>query len=688
MSAASPPPSPRPSGASTGERTATLGSLPFTLTAESLAREGARLLAEARTEVAARVAAPGPWTVENFLAPLDALLVRARDLSNHAGLLFQVHPDGAVRDAARATSEAADRFFNELRVDDRLYRILTALEVPSDDPETRYAVDKMLREMRRAGAEQPPDQRARLIELTNRIDRISNDFTGNIAKGERAVAVPRDRLTGLPPDYLAAHVPGADGAVRITTKYPDAHPVMAYCDDPEVRRELLFEMLNVAHPENLPVLEQLLVERRALARLLRYRDYAEFATEDKMMETPEAVAAFLDRIADLLTPAARQDLARFLARKRRDDPTAERLDPWDAAFWSDGYFDTKIRQEEYGVDLRALRSYLPYPAVRDGLFRLCEELFGLAFRRRTDEPLWHPTVEAYDVARHGRPVGRCFFDLVPRAGKYTHAAQFDLRTGTARGDLPQAVLVCNFLDPGTPPETARMEYRDVVTFFHEFGHLLHNLLSGDGPWLYTTMPFVEWDFVEAPSQLFEEWARDPTTLARFARDPTTGAPIPPDLLARLAAAEAMGRALRQLRQVALATISLDLYRRDPTGLDTTAAFREGWDRRCPSSLDRAYHPQTAWGHLTGYSACYYTYVWSNVIARDLLTPFRQSGSLTDRATAERYAAEILAPGSRRPAAELVRRFLGREFDYAAYERWALEGAEPTRRPDRPAPLAR
>jgi thimet oligopeptidase len=398
-----------------------------------------------------------------------------------------------------------------------------------------------------------------------------------------------------------------------------------------------------------------------------------------MMERPEAVTAFLDRLAGLLGEPARRDLARFLERKRRDDPTAQALEPWEASFWSDGYYDTKIRQEEFGVDVRALRAYLLYPAVRDGLFRLCEELFGLTFHPIPSAGLWHPSVEAYDVFRAGTAIGRCFLDLVPRAGKYNHAAQFDLRTGTARSGLPQAVLVCNFLDPGTPPETARMEYRDVVTFFHEFGHLLHNLISGHGPWLYTSMSYIEWDFVEAPSQLFEEWARDPATLARFARNPETGEPIPAHVLERLAAAEAVGRALRQLRQVALATISLELYRRDPTGVDTTAVYREIWERRCPSPLDRAYHPQTAWGHLTGYSACYYTYLWSNVIARDLLTPFAASGSLTDRATAERYANEILAPGSRRPAAELVRRFLGREFDFGAYERWVLADSLSARR---------
>ena len=661
-------------------RTASLGRLPFSLSPAELRRETAAILEESRHELDAILARPGPRSVDDLLVPLDALMIRVRDLCNHGLLLFQVHPDAGLRDAGREASEAGDRFFNELRVDERVYRALRSLDPHGMEEETRFGLEKLLREMRRAGAEQAPDQRQRLVALTNRIGEVANEFSGNIAKGERSIEVAGPGLLrGLPPDYVAAHPIGPKGTIRITTQYPDVFPVMAYCDDPDVRRRLLLELLNVAYPENLSVLEHLLVERHQLARLLRYASYAEFATEDKMMERPEAVAAFLDRLTDLLGEAARRDLARFLERKRRDDPTAQRLEPWEASFWSDGYYDTKIRQEEFGVDVRALRAFLPYPSVRDGLFRLCEELFGLSFRRLPSDGLWHPSVEAYDVQRNGELIGRCFLDLVPRAGKYNHAAQFDLRTGTARTGLPQAVLVCNFLDPGTPPEAARMEYRDVVTFFHEFGHLLHNLISGHGPWLYTSMSYIEWDFVEAPSQLFEEWARDPATLARFARNPETGAPIPSEVLARLAAAEAVGRALRQLRQVALASISLDLYRRDPTGIDTTAVYREIWERRCPTPLDRAYHPQAAWGHLTGYSACYYTYLWSNVIARDLLTPFRASGSLTDRATAERYVTEILAPGSRRPAAELVRRFLGREFDFAAYEQWVLADALAARR---------
>jgi thimet oligopeptidase len=287
----------------------------------------------------------------------------------------------------------------------------------------------------------------------------------------------------------------------------------------------------------------------------------------------------------------------------------------------------------------------------------------------TAPEVWHPSVEVFDVARGPVPLGRCYLDLVPREGKFSHAACFGVRAGLAGVQLPQSALICNFLDPGVLPETARMEWRQVVTFFHEFGHLLHTLLTQDARWLYNGPGHVEWDFIEAPSQLFEEWARDPATLSRFALNPDTGDAIPDDLLRRLQGAEALGRPLRWLRQVALASTSLELYDRDPAASDTSTAFRAAYGQYDPRPFPEEYHPLAAFGHLTGYSAYYYTYVWSLVIARDLLTPFHDRGTLTDPATAKRFAQEILAPGSSRPATELIRTFLGRDFEFAAFDQW-------------------
>jgi thimet oligopeptidase len=664
--------------------TAHLGEFPWSLSATELRTRATRVVAEVETELAELLHTPDRPTVEHFLTPLDRLLLRVRDVGSHGSFLFAVHPDEAVRTAAREASETADRFFNAFRVNGDAYRALQRVDLTDVDGPTRYAVEKMLRDLRRGGAEKDATVRARLVELNNEIDSVSNQYNGNVAQLERSLEVQGpEELVGLPADYLASHLPGPDGKIRITTRYPDFNPVMAYADRAELRRRLLAEFMNRAFPENVAVLDRLLARRYELATTLGYSDYAQYAIEDKMMERPEAVRAFLERVASGLRQPAHADLERVFARKRRDEPSAARLELWDSSFFSEGYYDGKLRTEEFGVDTKRLRTYLPYRAVRDGLFSLCEELFGIHFRRVTPEGIWHPSVEVYDVTRGTDRLGRFFLDLVPRAGKYGHAACFGIRDGIEGVQLPQSALVCNFLDPTTPAETTRMQYSDVVTFFHEFGHLLHAMFSGHGPWLYTTMSFVEWDFVEAPSQLFEEWARDPATLARFARDPDTGEGIPADVLERLRASAALGRSVRWLRQVALAAISLELYDRPPAGLDTTATFREVYDRYFPSPLEPDYHPTTAWGHLTGYSAFYYTYVWSLVIARDLLSPFLERGTLTDPVIAARYVREILAPGSTRPAAELVRAYLGREFDFRAFETWTREGL-----PAHPLPVGR
>jgi thimet oligopeptidase len=654
----------------TNDSALSLGELTFDLGPDALRRASTDAIERSQRELDAIVGSRAPRTVESVLDPLDLLLARVRDVGSHGSLIFAVHPDEATRAAGRDLSESADRFFNAFRLNDGAYGALRALDLGAAEADTRFAVDKILREMRRAGVEKDPATRDRLLELNNEIDRTSNQYGENIANLPRSIVVDSPAaLAGLPEDYLAAHRPAADGRIRITTSYPDALPVLGYADRADVRRRLLFEIMNRAYPENSAVIERLLALRNEFARTLGYASYAEYAIEDKMMRTPRAARDFLDRVGRLLEAPTRADLERLLARKRWDLPDADRLDPWDTQFFGQGYYEEKIREEEFGVDLRVLRRFLSFVRVRDGLFGLCRDLFGIEFHRAANAAVWHPTVEAYDVRRGSELLGRAYLDLTPRPGKFNHAACFGVRDGVAGRQLPQAALVCNFLDPGTPPAQARLEYGSVVTFFHEFGHLLHALLSGRTRWLYNGHAFVEWDFIEAPSQLFEEWARDPATLARFAVDPDTGEPVPADLLGRLRAADALWRAKRYLRQVALSSISLELYDRAPPGPELPAVLREAYEHRFPDTFPPEYHFETSFGHLAGYSAIYYTYVWSVVIARDLLQPFFDRGTLTDPEIAARYAREILAAGSDRPAAELIRAYLGRPFSFDAFERW-------------------
>jgi thimet oligopeptidase len=288
--------------------------------------------------------------------------------------------------------------------------------------------------------------------------------------------------------------------------------------------------------------------------------------------------------------------------------------------------------------------------------------------------VWHEAVEAYDVYEGRTRLGRFYLDLHPREGKFSHAAAFPIVFGLRSIQLPQAALVCNFPDPRKTAGPALMDHSDVVTFFHEFGHLLHMILSGHTKWVKTSMDGIEWDFVEAPSQMLEEWARRPEGLRYFARHHATGEPIPKELVERMEHAQSVGRGLWVERQNFFAALSLAYYSRDPAGLDTTELARELNAKYYPVPWYDGTHFQCNFGHLNGYSAVYYTYLWSLVIAKDLFSRFAKAKSILDPATAKRYRKEILEAASVRPAAEMVRRFLGRDTRFDAFQVWLNEGA--------------
>jgi thimet oligopeptidase len=271
--------------------------------------------------------------------------------------------------------------------------------------------------------------------------------------------------------------------------------------------------------------------------------------------------------------------------------------------------------------------------------------------------VWHPSVRVYDVVRSGAPLGRIYLDMHPRENKYKHAAQFTLRDGVIGTQLPEGVLVCNF--PSEPP--ALMEHDDVVTMFHEFGHLMHHVLGGHHRWVKQSGVATEWDFVEAPSQMFEEWAWSHETLSRFSS-------IPEELVARMRRADKFGVGTQTVQQMFYAAISLGFHTCDPKALDQLAEVRRLQQRYTPFAYVEGTRFHASFGHLVGYSAMYYTYMWSLVIAKDLLTPFESRG-LMDTATTTRYRDAILVPGGTRDASDLVRDFLGRDFDFAAFEKY-------------------
>jgi thimet oligopeptidase len=601
-------------------------------------------------ELAARLKDGSSRTALEALQLWNDLQIELRSAYNEAEVLAEVHPDRAVREAAESRTSAAQAKDAELMTDADLAAVFGAADAEGLDADAARLLAKIQRDFRRGGADRDAETRERLRAFAARETELSVTFARNIREGRREIRIAPDRLAGLPEDFLAGHPVGDDGLVAVSTDNLDVMAVMNYAHDRETRRALRAARSDLAWPENDPVLAELLDVRQQHAELLGYASWADYETEDRMARSGARVASFLDEVDEASKAASEAEYAILLERLREDAPDAEGVTNADQM-----YLLTRLHEERFAVDAQQVRRHLDFTRVLGGLLSTTGRLFGIEYAP-VDVPAWHDEVRSYDVLRAGERIGRIHLDLHPREGKFNHAAVFGLAPGVRGRVLPEAALVCNF-------PTGLMEHREVQTFFHEFGHLVHDILGGDQQWAPFSGVATEWDFVEAPSQMLEEWVWDADVLASFALD-ETGAPIPAELVARMREADAFGRALLVRTQLGHARVSYHLHMDRPE--DLAAATDHWYEVSSPLQHLRGTHSYAAFGHLTGYGSCYYTYQWSLVIARDLLTGFT---GLMDEASATRYRREILEPGGRRDAADLIESFLGRPFTVDAYREW-------------------
>ena len=584
----------------------------------------------------------------------DADLALAEALSA-VYLLSEAHPDDAVREAAEAQVQAVEALSSARLLDRDLWAVFADADAAGLDDDAARMLSHLLRDFRRGGVDLDDGKRARVRELTDRDTELSLVFSRNVRDGRREITVPADALTGLPQDFIDAHPVDVDGRVTLTTDYTDLLPVREFAAERATRVALVSAYNDLAWPENDSVLAELLEVRAERAELLGFADWADYETETRMIGSGREIPAFLSRLDAASAEAATVEHARLLERLRRDEPDADVVTIAD--FW---YLLGALKREEYDVDAQLVRSYLPFDRVRTGVLDVTGRLLGVEYRP-VDVPTWHEDVSSYDVLRDGERIGRIHLDLHPRPGKFSHAACFPLVPGVSGRSLPEAVLLCNF-------PRGLLAHDDVVTFFHEFGHLVHDILGADHRWVRFSGVATEWDFVEAPSQLLEEWARDADVLRSFTAN-AEGEPIPADLVEKMRIADAFGRALEVRRQLGHANVSYHLHVDRPG--DLQAETERLYSETSPVQPLPGLHPYAGFGHLTGYGACYYTYQWSLVIARDLLSGFDRG--LMDEQTAHRYRREILEPGGSRDARDLVEAFLGREYSFDAYREW-LAGA--------------
>jgi len=605
-----------------------------------------------------------PRTLANTLQPYDDLLEEIRTASGLAGIVAAVHPDEAMRKAGDDLERRADALEAEISLRPDVFRALQAIRLDGVDAESRYYVERTIRELRRLGVDRPETTRARLRGLRDELTVLMAEYLRNIRERGRRFTVPSAKdLDGLPADFIARHKPDASGAITLTSDIVDARPVLTYATSEDLRKRMYIESNTVAHPENVAVLAKMLAVRAEMARQLGYPTWASYDMGSRMSGDVKTVSSFIDRVVAAASRKAAGEYDELLKAKRQAVPGSA-LNVWDRPFYGE-----QIRRQSYAFDSQTVRPYFAANRVLQGVLDVTTRIFAVTYRPAAGVQVWHPSVRVYEMLDGDRLVGRLYLDLYPRAGKSSNAFTSTVRQGAANKHIPEAILVAS-LSGGRADDPGLMTHDEVRTLFHEFGHIVHRLVGGHRTWYGMSSAHLERDFVEAPSQMLEEWIWDPATLASFATHYQTSEPIPARLVTQMRRASEFGQGLDVRGQMVFARVSLSLHDRDPKRVNATALFKEIHNRYLPYSHVDGTYRELGFTHLAnpGYASAYYTYMWSLVIAKDLLTGFDKS-NLSAPGAARRYRDAVFAPGSSKPAAALVRDFLGRPFNANAWEEW-------------------
>lgn len=602
----------------------------------------------------------GRRTFANTMQPLDEVANLIGIADGTFGFMASVHPDEALRDVALEYEQKLETYATGLGFREDLYRAVRAFaqteEAKALGPVEARLLERTLRDYRRNGFELGPDQRARIQELKERLVGLGVTFRRNIDDYEDYLLLAREQLAGLPDSYierLQTEETDAGVRYRVSLDYPEMYPFLESAEDGELRRQLFVKNHNKAADENLPLLHEAIGIRDEIATILGYASWAAYVIEPKMANTPETAVDFLVDLERRVRVKADRDIEELQASKRRHvGDSAAALEIWD---WR--YYQKRVQQEQFEVDQFAVAEYFPLDATLDGMFEVYQRLVNVRFVPIAEAKAWHPDVRLYRIedAVDGHHIGHFYMDLHPRPGKYGHAAAFTLRPGRRNADGTYqggvSSIVANFTKPG-PGSPSLLRHSEVETLFHEFGHILHQVMTR-APYVRFSGTSVERDFVEAPSQMLEHWTWRPDVLRSFARHVKTGEPLPEALLQRMIEAKNVGSGIHYLRQIYFAR--LDLAYHGPGREKETDALAAELHPITGFDFVPGTHFQAGFGHLFGYDAGYYGYLWSQVFGDDMYTRFE-----VDADAGADYRRLVLEAGGTHDGDVMLREFLGRE----------------------------
>jgi len=609
----------------------------------------------------------GKVTFKSTVVALDDLAYQAGIAANKAAIIKETNPNPAMRSAAENAVKAFQEWAVGIDYREDVYKAIKAFADthPKLSGEDEKLLNETLRDYRRAGLDLSPDQRKEVEQLRKELSKLGTDFDTNIVKANAPVMFTKADLDGLPDSFFAS--PGirtGDDAYTVMASVTwQFNTVEENAKSEATRKQLYVVRETLAKDTNVPILNQMLALRNKIALRLGYKSWDDFQTEIKMAKTGASAGKYINDLVAGIQPKFDSEVAELQKLKAADtnDPNTK-LEVWD---WR--YYSNQRNKQKYSVDKEALRAYFPFQKVLDGMFHIYQSIFGLKFEKITAPYKWIDDLHLYLVTDSvtGEPLGMFYLDMFPREGKFNHFAQFEIIGGKLLSDgkyqRPTVALLCNF-PPATADKPSLLTHTDVETLFHEFGHALHSIVTRAkyGRFSGTHVPG---DFVEAPSQMLQNWVWDKRVLDTFAadyRDPSKK--IPAEIIKKMNDTKLANAGVFYRRQFAFASLDLALHDQHPEddSYDSVAISNPILEKVFlpidPSTTFVAY-----FGHLNGYDAGYYGYAWADAIAADMATVFENAkDGYLDKQAGLRLRREIYEPGDSRDVNISIEKFLGRK----------------------------
>lgn len=597
---------------------------------------------------------------DNTFGALDKLQQTITVTTSTLAALEYLSPDKGIRDCAHTTNIALSTYIVEhIATNKKLYRAL--LDYVDNNmikeelsAEENFFVSNTMDDYKRIGLDLDEEKLGQVRSLMQEINALSAEFEKNINQDSSSILVTKEELQGLPAQTIDA-LEKKDNLFVIKTDYPTVFAILDHCTVQETRKKVFMLMNNRAYPQNVTILDEVINKRHQLAKTIGFKSYAALELDSQMAETPEVAQQFIMSIVEKAKEKAKKEIALFL----KAVPEKNLLDEHGAIQpWNTRYIKNSYKEQTLVIDDKKIAEYFPLDFVVPQLLNIYETFFSITFKEIPSQGFWHTDVKLVQVFdKHEKLIAYIILDLFPRDNKFSHAAQLTIMPAINDGCPAAALVMANFPKP-TKDKPALLRFDDVNTFFHEFGHALHAIL-GRTTLISQSGTNVPTDFVEMPSQMLENWLKDETIMKQISKHYLTGEPLPAELRKKLTTIEQFDAGDFTLRQLTFALMSLEYFNEKPEKNVAHIAKEIHAQLRDYIAWEENDHFYASFGHLMGYGAKYYGYMWAKVFSCDLFEKIKENGLLNPKIGQE-YLETVIVPGGSKDPNDLLEAFLGRK----------------------------